>query len=163
MNQEVRTQLAPLKDDEIQSIIDAYPLVTVLIAGADGEIDSSELEWGSKLTHIRSYNENYGLNDLFKLVQEEFEQHIDEIMAKVPGNVKDRYEWIEPQLSHLNDIIAKLPNATAYAVYKSFKSFAQHIAKAEGGFFRIGSISSEEKKLIELPMLEEVALEETED
>ena len=163
MNQEVRDQLAPLGDEEIQTLINSYPLITILIAGADGEIDGKEIEWGSKLSHIRSYNENYKLNHLFKLVKAEFSDHIDEIMAKVPGNVKERYEWISPKLEALNGIIARLPNPSAYAVYKSLKSFATHIAKAEGGFFRIGAISSEEKKLIDLPMIKAVELLEEEE
>lgn len=163
MNQEIRDQLAPLNDNDIQSLINSYPLITVLIAGADGEIDRKELEWGTKLTHIRSYNENYGLHQLFKLVQAEFAQHIDEIMLEVPGNVKDRYDWISPKLESLNKIISKLPSATGYAVYKSLKSFAKHIAKAEGGFLGMWSISSEEKKLIDLPMIQRVELTDEEE
>ena len=67
---------------------------------------------------------------------------------------------ISDKLAKLNKILASLDNATAYALYKSFITFAEHIAKASGGFLRFGSISSQEKKWISLPMLNPIILVE---
>ena len=156
MNQELKDRLSVLSADQIQSIIDSYAYITVLIAGADGEIDSSELEWGSKLALIRAYNDEYRLNDLFEEVGQSFENKLTTIMNQVPGPVDERYKWIEPHLSKLNDILACLDNRNAFSIYKSLLSFAKHIAKADGGFLGFGSINSEEHKLISLPMINEI-------
>ena len=158
MNQELKDQFSVLSENEIEQIINAYPLITILIAGADGDIDARELEWASKLSNIRSYNENYQLNPLFKEVVMDFDAKIANLMKEVPGKINARYDWISPRLAELNDIIAKLDNTDAFSIYKSLISFAKHIARAEGGFLRMGSINSEEAKLIKLPMINEVIL-----
>ena len=160
MNQELKDQFSVLSESEIQKLVNAYPLITILIAGADGDIDSRELEWASKLSNIRSYNESYELNPLFKEVEMDFDATIADLMKEVPGSVDTRYDWISPRLSELNDIIAKLENSDAFVIYKSLTSFAKHIARAEGGFLRMGSINSEEAKLIKLPMINEIVLED---
>jgi len=160
MNQELQNRLQALSADQIQALIDSYAYVTVLIAGADGDIDTTELDWGSKVANIRSYNDEYRLTDLFEEVEKGFGSTMDEIMSKVPGGVAARYEWIKPKLEGLNEILSCLDNANAFSIYRSLLSFAKHIAKAEGGFLGFGSISSEEKKLITLPMINEIILEE---
>ena len=160
MNQELKDRLHALNEEQIQTLIDSYAYITVLIAGADGEIDSSELEWGSKLANIRSYNDEYRLNDLFVEVEKSFQSKMESIMSKVPGGVANRYDWIKPNLEKVNDILDILDNANAFSIYRSLLSFAKHIAKADGGFLGFGSISSEEKKLIGLPMINEIILEE---
>jgi hypothetical protein len=163
MNQQLRERLSVLSEEQIQTIIDSYSYVTVLIAGADGDIGSSELEWGSKLANIRSYNDEYRLNDLFEEVEKSFQENVTNIMEKVPGAVDNRYNWIKPHLEKLNDILGALDNTNAYLIYKSLLSFAKHIAKADGGFLGFGTISSEENKLISLPMINEIIKEEEEE
>tara|TARA_Y100000385_G_C13054218_1_gene621207 strand:+ start:414 stop:902 length:489 start_codon:yes stop_codon:yes gene_type:complete len=160
MNQELRERLSVLSNDQIQTIVDSFAYATVLIAGADGEIDSNELKWGSKLSHIRSYNDEYRLNDLFEEVEKSFQEKVSGIMKQVPGTVEDRYEWIKPNLSKLNEVLEQLDNTNAFSIYKSLLSFAKHIAKADGGFLGFGTISSEEHKLISLPMINEIIKEE---
>ncbi len=163
MNQELKDHFSALNEEEISALIDAYPLITILIAGADDDIDDKELEWGSKLSNIRSYNQSYALNPLFEEVEKGFDAKIQAIMSEVPGQVHSRYDWISPKLAAINPILTKLDNTDAHEVYKSLTSFAQHIAKAEGGFLRMGSISSEEAKLIKLPMLDEIELADEEE
>jgi tellurite resistance protein len=45
----------PLSENEKSELSDALALITVLIAGADGNFEKEELEWAEKVTHIRSY------------------------------------------------------------------------------------------------------------
>ena len=44
-----------LNEDETKQLLDALPLITVLIAGADGNFEKDEMDWAEKVTHIRSY------------------------------------------------------------------------------------------------------------
>lgn len=50
-------ELEALKAEERELMMDAISLVTLLVAGADGKIDSRETEWATKITKIRGYKE----------------------------------------------------------------------------------------------------------
>jgi len=120
-----------LSQEEKDLLLEALPLVTVLIAGADGKIDVSETSWAEKLTGIRSYS-----------------------------NAKEATKSISDKLAGLNDILPKLPQVMAAKLYKSLTSFAKHIARADGGVFKMWSVSKEEQALIDLPMITPVEMPE---
>ena len=81
------------------------------------------------------------------------------MLGALSPDISTREEEISKRLSELNVILNCLSNAVAYELYTSFTSFAKHIAKASGGFLRFGSISNEEKRWINLPMLDPIILE----
>ncbi len=138
---------------------DALGLITILVAGADGTIDEQELNWAEKLTHIRTYAEPVELNDFYKDVEADFDDRFKTLLNEFSSETSERAEEISKRLSDLNEILNCLSNPVAYRLYSSFTSFAKHIAKASGGFLRFGSISSEEKQWINLPMLHPIILE----
>lgn len=154
--------LNKLSKAEKAQIIDAIPMITVLIAGADNEIDQEEKDWAAKLTKIRSFANSDLLHDFYQEVGIGFEEKIDKLINTLPKDTDDRNNQISESLSLLNPILAKLDSKIAYSLYKDFKSFAEHVAKASGGFLRIGSISKEEKRLIPLHMLDAIEYEEEE-
>ncbi len=141
---------------------DALSHITILVAGADGEIDEQELNWAEKLTHIRTYAEPATLNDFYADVESSFEERFKQLLAELPDELKAREAVLVERLAKLNAIFNCLPNQIAFQIYSSLTSFAKHIAKASGGFLRFGSISSEEKHWIGLPMIDPI-IEEVED
>ena len=150
--------LSQAQSDQLKA---APSLITILVAGADGTIDAQELNWAEKLTHIRSYSDaSESLNEFYSAVDASFTADLEGAIADLPQDQGKREQVISDHLSGLNKILSGLDNATAYALYSSFTSFAEHIAKASGGFLRFGSISSEEKKWISLPMIDAIILEE---
>lgn len=149
-----------LTTDQYKELKDALSLITVLVAGADGEIDSQELNWAEKLTHIRSYANPEDLNSFYEDVEKTFHDDLEGLIRDLPKTVADREEIITKKLSSLNKIFPLLDNSTAHMLYESFTSFAEHIAKASGGFFRFGAVSHEEKHWISLPMIEPIILQE---
>lgn len=151
-----------INTEQYDNLKDALSHITILIAGADGEIDEQELNWAEKLTHIRTYAEPATLNDFYADVEGSFDQRFKELMEELPDELKAREAVIVERLTKLNDIFNCLPNNVAFQIYTSLTSFAKHIAKASGGFLRFGSISSEEKHWMGLPMIEPV-IEEVED
>ncbi len=152
------TSLTQEQTDQLKS---APSLITILVAGADGNIDSQELNWAEKLTRIRSYADTTeSLNGYYAEVDASFSEDFANALKELPQELSAREMAISSKLADLNQILSKLDNATAYALYTSFTSFAEHIAKASGGFLRFGSISSEEKKWISLSMLDPIILEE---
>ena len=148
-------QFAGLSQEEQQAMVDAVPLITLLIAGADGNIDSAELEWSKKLTEIRSYTTaDDHTESYYQMVGESFEGRINGLLLELPDDQKAREVEITNRLSALNDILPKLEANLGQHFHKSFVSFAQHVAKASGGFLGMGSISKEEAELISLPMIQ---------
>lgn len=148
-----------INEEQYDQLKDSLALITILVAGADGEIDEQELNWAEKLTHIRSYAEPEELNTFYGDVESGFEERLTELLNNLPTDLSSRESEIQTRLKGLNDIFACLPNSVAFQLYDSFTSFAKHIAKASGGFLRFGSISSEEKKWIGLDMIEPIILE----
>ncbi len=142
-----------LNSEEKSLLKKAIPWITLLIAGADGTIDDEELEWAKKITSIRSYNFPEGLSEYYQAVGLDFSSVLDAELGALPESQDERMSTLTSNLESLNEVLAKMPNNTAYDYYKSFTSFAEHVAKATGGFLRFFSVSVEEKKLLNLPMV----------
>lgn len=142
-----------INEGEKHQLIDAIAQITVLVAGADGVIDTTEVAWAEKLTKIRSYSNDELLNEYYGYVGDEFESKLNELIKSLPEEVGPRNDSLTKELSALNGILAKLDNLHASSLYSSFVSFAEHVAKASGGFLRMWNVSSEEKAVMSLPML----------
>ncbi|MFK7808181.1 MAG: hypothetical protein AB8F74_10315 [Saprospiraceae bacterium] len=140
-------------EEQAEILVDSIPLITILIAGADGNIDEDERTWGEKLTKIRSYSYPELLNDFYKRVGETYSEKMDAYIASLPKETDARTAAVSEKLEKLNGMLAQLDQHDGHTIYKSLTSFAEHVAKASGGFLRIGAISSAEAKLINLPML----------
>ncbi len=142
-----------LSTEELDLLTDAIPLITILIGGADGNIDHDEMEWAKKVTEIRKYNNPDLLHSFYELVGEKYDNQIKQYIANLPDDVDARTKEISDKMSMINDILPKLPIDYQEELYKSYVSFAHHVAKASGGVLRFFNVSSEEKALMDLPML----------
>jgi len=80
--------------------------------------------------------------------------HLQALIENSPKDTKARSGIAVDKLSELNPILAKLNPLLGYKLYESLKSFALHVAKASGGFLRMWSVSYEENKYVDLPMLD---------
>ena len=145
-----------LSKGEFAKLKDAVALITILIAGADGDIEEKELEWAKKVTDIRKYASTESLNAFYTEVGTDYDEKISYYVKEFPKDTSERTQLISNKLAVLNDVFPKLDPILAYDIYKSFKSFAEHVAKASGGFLRMFSISGEEKALMSLPMINEI-------
>ena len=149
-----------LSSEEAKTMMDAVPLVTVLISGADGDFSKAEKDWATKLTQIRSYKSAESMSAYYEKLEEDFSERVENLIETLPDNVKERNAVISDRLAALNTILPKVDNNFAYRFYKNLLSFAEHVAKADGGFLRFASINKEEKKWLELSMINPVTLEE---
>ena len=144
-----------LLPEEYDQLKDAIPLITILVGGADGNLDSKERSWAEKVTNIRSYSLPEEYRGYYLAVGESFSDDLDSLIDELPETVSDRQMEISRRMTPLNDILAKLDAKVAAAMYDEWKSFARHVARASGGFLKMWSISQEEKRWISLPMLRE--------
>jgi len=142
-----------LSTQEKDLVMNALPIITVMIAAADGSVDESETNWANKLTDIRSYSHEEDLQAYYEKVGENFAQQVRMMVKDLPANQKDAVPALAATLAGMNDILPKLPPTVSGPFLKSMKTFAKHIARASGGFLKIASISKEEQALIDLPMI----------
>jgi len=140
-------------EQQVETLVDAIPLITILIAGADGDIDNEEKSWGAKLTKIRSYSHPDLMNDFYQKVGATYTDKVNSFIKSLPSDVNARTAAISEKLEKVNGLLSQMEQQDGYTFYKSFTSFAEHVAKASGGFLRIGAISKAESKLMGLPMI----------
>jgi hypothetical protein len=156
-------QFKKLSKHEWELLVDAIPLIGILIAGADGEIDEEELDWSKKITHIRSYKLKGSLKSYYEEVDRNFETKFMHFSEVLPSGAGERGEIISEKLRHLNPILAKLDTDLSYKLYKGFLSFADHVAKASGGVIGFFAVNKEEAKLLSLPMIDPIYFDGTEE
>ncbi|MBP7184886.1 MAG: hypothetical protein KBA06_05220 [Saprospiraceae bacterium] len=143
-----------LKNEEIKILEDAIFYITILVAGADNNIDATEKEWAHKIVDIRSYSKKSKvLNHFYDAVEKDFDNRLAKFIDELPKDKSAREAIINEKLSLVNEPIAKLDNYAAYWLYKSYVSLARQIAESSGGFLRFGSVSNDEKKVLGLHMI----------
>ena len=153
-------QFAGLNDAEKNLLTDAIPMITVLIAGADGNIDADEKEFAAKIMKIRGYKHPPVLEGYYGLVGEKFTAKVDDLIKTLPTETEERSKSISDELTKLNDIFPKMELLYSAHLYHSFTTFAEHVAKASGGFLGFGSVSRAEGKYIKLPMVHPIEMPE---
>jgi hypothetical protein len=145
-----------LSTDEFEALKSGVSWITILIAGADGKIDMHEKEWAEKITKIRSYSLEGEMNNFYTQVGLDFSNRLNALIEELPDDTEARKSILTERLSSLNSIMLKLDNAVGADLYDSFLSFAKHVAKSSGGFLGMMSISSAEKALVGLDMLNKI-------
>ncbi|MEM1325998.1 MAG: hypothetical protein AAGI23_08600 [Bacteroidota bacterium] len=146
-----------LTEQEKQILFDAIPLISILVAGADGDIDDEEYKWVEKLTHIRTFDNNSErVHDYYEQIDGMVDDRIDSYLKMLSKDPKQRREEVSVELAKLNDVLPKIDHYYAVDLYQSFLSFAEHIAQASGGILRFLTIGPKEDKVVDLPMIEPV-------
>ncbi len=152
-----------LAEGDYKKLIQAVSEITILIAGADGEIDQDELQWAEKLTHIRSYKMSNDLIGFYQEVGKTFHEDIENLIKELPSQTAERQALLSKRLEEVNPILGKLDHLVALHLYKSYTSFAKHVAKASGGVLGFFSIGPNESDLIKLPMITPIIAQEGEE
>ncbi len=145
-----------LPAEHLQTLKHSVAWITVLIAGADGEIESKELAWAEKIAKIRTYAASDQVLDFFKAVGVDYAEVLDQTVQSANSDTQIRTNELSSKLSQLNDIFPLLERNYAIVLYDSLLSFAKHVAKSTGGFLGFMTVDSEEAKLIELPMIHKI-------
>ena len=152
-----------LSESEFNQLKEAVSLISVYIAGADGDIDNEEIQWAEKITKIRSYNAPELIRGYYDEVGLDFEEKVLAMVLQLNGDTAKRNAYIEEKLAALNPIMAKLDERVGAKLYTSYITFAKHVAKATGGFLGFFSIGAEEAALLDLKMITPVIYEEEEE
>ena len=146
-------QLQKLSSEEQTSVKRSPIWVTLLVACADYDIQEKEIDRAKEIIYIKSYALQNDLKNLYKELDANIEQEIDQALAAIPAGGNDRIQYLEEKISELNPILGKLDSTFNKQLYKSLKSVALAVAQSDGGLFGVGRISDEEERYISLPML----------
>jgi hypothetical protein len=142
-----------LTSEEVDIMLQAPILVIILIAGADNEIDSSEIKEAVSISKLKQKKARLDLIDYYKEVGAEFEDKLKMMIHQFPTSASERNPMIVSELEKLNAILPKLDKTFAIEFYASIKDIAKKIAESSGGLLGYMSVGYEESKFIDLKMI----------
>ena len=91
-----------------------------------------------------------------ELANDSLNGRIKSVFADLGHSTDERVANATEALKGLNTILPKLNPTYALQFRDSLHDIAVEVAKASGGIFGMGSISEEEKELLNLPMIDKV-------
>ncbi|MEX2336510.1 MAG: hypothetical protein WD555_04480 [Fulvivirga sp.] len=144
-----------LNSDEVEMMYRVPVLVSILIAGADNDIDRSELKQAENLSRIKQTKAREDLIDFYREAGKDFEDKIKLMIQRYPSGAAERNAQIIAELEKINQILPKLDNRFAVVFYASIKDMAKKIAESSGGVLGYLAVGYEESKLIELDMIKD--------
>ena len=142
-----------LSDDEIDLMLSVPILVSVLIAGADGNIDQKEKKEAILLAHNKQHHVTKELSEYYALVGYNFEEKLLTCISKSSKDLDIRNSDLIYELRKLNLILPKLDKHFSIKFYSSIENWAKRIAEASGGILGYMSVTYEEAKLLTLKMI----------
>lgn len=143
--------LTALNEEEKALVLKAPVLVTLLIAGADQNVSTKEVNWAKKVIHYRTFTENQRLHDYYEAVSETFEDVLSQHLEGDEAQLTEAF--LTGELTKLSDILPKIDKTYAQTLLKSLRSLANHIAEADGGLLGFHRVGADEQRLVELPMI----------
>ena len=135
---------------EQQLMFDAIPFIVLLVAGADDDIDEVEIAEAQRLADIRSFNNRGRIIAYYEKFESGLAERIQDMLKELPNALQPRQNELVARLSLLNPILAILEEPFGFLYYKSFRTFAKHVAEAHGGFMRFMTVGPAEAEVIEL-------------
>ncbi|MEQ9426359.1 MAG: hypothetical protein RJQ09_18180 [Cyclobacteriaceae bacterium] len=142
-----------LREDEVAALLKAPALVSILIAGADDNIDKNEMKEAIAVAKSKKTRSREGLDGYYNEVAATFEDDFNTLVKELPQSAAERNTAITRELKKLNRIMVKLEKSYAIKLYGSYKDMAKRVAEASGGILGYLSVSYEEAKLLELGMI----------
>ena len=149
--------LEVLDPKEIELVYNAPILTSILISGADGNIDRKEINAAIQFARKNAKRSRAMLYQFYTEVADHYDSKLADMINMFPEETEERNKIISRELTKLNEIFKKVSKAFTVVYYVSLKEIANKIAKSSGGFFWFFRISKEEEDFINLPMIKDPA------
>ena len=147
-------QFDHLTAEERNLLYTSPALVTYLIGGADGALDTKEEVQSSHFIRIHAADGDPILFDFYKHVETNYFDVLDAIVKNYESMpVEERTKNIIVELSKLNDVLPKVDNLYARVFIKSLRTLAKVVAEASGGVLGFLEVGYEEERLMGLEMI----------
>lgn len=147
--------ISKLKQSEQELIKNAPFLVSILIAGSDGEIENEEIEKALKTIHTKSFSETSDIRYLYKDIENDAENSMNNLLNSLPSDPSQRESAVVSELEKLNEVLSKFDKTIAIDFYKSLRNFAVQVANISGGILGVMKINYHEKEMLKLPMIKD--------
>jgi len=145
--------LKKLSANELELLYKAPILVSILIAGADGNIDRKEITEAILSAEKKTTRRSSLIATLFQEIAQDFEDKLKILLQQYPYKSSERNPMIVKELEQLNPLWAKIDPAFADEFYKTLLNISSRIASSSGGILGYNAIGSEESRFIKLEMI----------
>lgn len=149
----MKSKIDHLDPHEKQLVHDAPILIAVLIAGADGDFDRSEIKKAVKIIHIKTYSEGKDIRGVYKDIDAHSAEMIDELIHSLPDQAHERTKILKEKLSGFNQIFPKLDGQFAADLYTSLRELAYYISHENDAGVGLRYNNSQEKHLVHLEFI----------
>lgn len=147
-----------ITEKQREKLLDAIPLIAAYVAFADGDLDKKEIESARNVAGLRRFASKVEpqVRKYYKDVFDQFDDKFLKLVHDLPVEEGARNEYLEREIAKMNPILQELDPLHALQLLKSFRSFATHVARAEGGFLSMGSFGPKEAEAMKLKMLNDI-------
>lgn len=145
-------EFGALDSREIELMLKAPILVCMLVAGADGKIDSRETNKAIAVTRRKAKSSDV-LWQYFSVASEDFEEKIRILLQDYPDEASRRSEILVEELAQLNDVLPRVATSFQKPFYSLLLELAREVATSSGGLLGYRAIDKEEAKYIGLSMI----------
>lgn len=104
--------------------------ISLLAADHDGKLDKEERETAVHFSHIKTFSSPPLLTNFYKEADRVFEENIQQIDHSLPQNKTERDAAIKNELAKIEAVLEKLDSHFAAILFRSMKSFKEHVSKA---------------------------------
>ena len=144
-----------LTEEEVDFMLRVPALICTLVAGADSNIDNSEIRESIAISKLKQTRARKALIEYYRAVGKNFESQFKELNDSYPKKADERNLLITAELEKVNPILKKLDRSYSIKFYNSIKDLANKIAESSGGVLGFMSVSYEESKVIKLDMIKD--------
>ncbi len=128
-------QFEKLSPQEIETLLKAPALISVLTASVSHEIDKLEKAGAIKLAHLKTFTANPLLLPYYAEVEKSFKADFEAAVKKyAPFDDAERAQ-LKEEIEEVNAIIGKLDKEFATALHQSLTGYAEHVKKSGRGTF----------------------------
>jgi hypothetical protein len=126
-------QFEYLTSQEVNLLLMAPVLVSVLAAIGDQEISKPGEEEAAKLAHFKTFTAVLPLQPYYIEVEADFKKHFAATVAKYTPFDESQRTSLKNEIASINPILAKLDKEFAQTLHKSLQAYAEHVKKAGRG------------------------------
>lgn len=141
-----------LEASEVELMLKAPILVCMLVAGADGKIDSKEVNNAIQVARRKAKSSDI-LWQYFSVASEDFEDKLRILLRNYPNTAEARNEILVEELAALNAVLPRVESSFRRQFYSLLKELAREVAASSGGLLGYNAIDKEEAKYIGLDMI----------
>ncbi len=145
-------EFGALDSREVELMLKAPILVCMLIAGADGKIDSKETNKAIAVTRRKAKSSNV-LWQYFSVASEDFEEKLRILLQDYPADASERNEILVEELAGLNNVLPRVEASFQKQFYSLLVELAREVASSSGGLLGYNAIDKEEARYLGLDMI----------